>query len=148
MPKDSRGNFHNNIQRAIGADKHLGAPAGKPLGAAPQPGGDGEEGGHTIVPHGDGTFHSVSPEGERTEHPTAGHAAVHFLLRHGEEGKHAHGHSDEYTEHTSHHGETGGQVEGPTEHPDAEALGDHLKSFFSQEAHENKPPPMRGGYGS
>ena len=142
MPKDNAGKFHNSIQRAMAADKNRPAPKPKASGLGHMPamgGGESEEGGHSIHPHGDGTFHSVSAEGERTEHPTAGHAAAHFLGKHGEEGKHAVVSHDGF-EHTSHQVESGGEVEGPHVHPDAEALGEHLKQFFDEEAHEGMAP--------
>ena len=46
--------------------------------AAPKPemGGEHEEGGaqFQIHDHGDGTFHSITKDGQRTEHPHVGHS--------------------------------------------------------------------------
>jgi hypothetical protein len=119
----------------MAADKRHAPPQAKPPMGLPGGGeSEHEEGGHSIIPHGDGTFHSMSAEGERTEHPTAGHAAVHFLLRHGEEGKHLHAHSDG-VEHTTHQS-SGEEVEGPHNHDNIEALKDHLGQFFDEEKQE------------
>lgn len=144
MPTDKAGRFHNNIQRAMASDKmHIGIPAKESRGARAiekqsEPGAS-ESGGHSIHDNGDGTFHSMSAEGERTEHPTAGHAAAHFLGKHGEEGKHAVSSHDGFS-HTSHQVETGGEVQGPHDHESTESLGEHLRQFFDEEANEGGSP--------
>src|ERR1035441_4285710 len=107
--------------------------------------GESEGKGHTIHPHGDGSFHSIGADGEKTEHPTAGHAATHFLAKHGEEGQHVHAHSDGM-EHTTHHttGGGNGKVEGPHSHENIEALKDHVGKFLGEEEQEGADG---GGYG-
>ena len=100
--------------------------------------------GHTqLHDHGDGTFHSITSDGEKTEHPNIGHALIHIGGHHVAEGKHLHVHQGEDGEHTSHQG-AGGEVEGPHEHENIEALKQHLDQFFNEEEHESSG----GGYKS
>ena len=148
MPKDSQNRFHNSTQRAMRADKMAGvgaAPKPSPLGGglkepeAPGGMGEGGENTHSIVAHGDCTFHSESQDGERVEHPTAGHAAVHFLSRHGEDGKHMAVHSDGFS-HTTHQAETGGEAEGPHDHENLEELKSAMDQFLTEEEGEPAAP--------
>ena len=110
---------------------------GAERGREREPAGEHEGGGgeHSeLHPHGDGSYHSITPGGERTEHPHIGHALVH-LGKHHEQGKHMHVHSDGM-EHTTHHAEDGGEVQGPHSHENIEALKEHLGQFFNEESHE------------
>lgn len=133
MPVDSQGRFHNSTQRMMAADrggKSKEPPMQEPKGEP----GDGGAKSHTIHDHGDGTFHSVSHDGEQTEHPHLGHAAAHFMAKHGEQGhKHLTAHHDGMGI-TTHQAESGGQVEGPDEHPDAQAAGEHMNAFMGSGA--------------
>jgi hypothetical protein len=68
----------------------------------------------TIHAHGDGTYHSESGyDSKRVEHPSAAHAAAHFLKQHAT-GDHMviEGHEDGYTSHGIHDG----KMHGPEEH--------------------------------
>jgi hypothetical protein len=157
MPKDSKGNFHNNTQRAMHADKMAGS--GPPYKAgkssvdqmtpktSEDPLADAESVGHTTLhDHGDGSFHTDSSEGERTEHPTLGHALMHMASQHGADGKHMHAHSDGFS-HTTHHVEKGGQPEGPHDHENIEALKQHVGQFLGEEENEQNQQPSPGGAG-
>lgn len=147
MPLDNKGKFHNSIQRAMASNKAQTGVASREARGARVIAGLGknggtedtasahQNGGHTIHPNGDGTFYSVSADGERMDHPSAGHAAVHFLSKHGEDGKHMAVSSDGY-EHTSHHAESGAEVQGPHSHDNIEALKEHMNQFFDEEAAE------------
>jgi len=55
-------------------------------------------------------------------------------------GKHMHVHHDGMT-HTTHHVGEDGQVQGPHDHENIEAVKEHLGKFFNEEEHED------GGYG-
>ena len=115
--------------------------------AAPKPemGGEHEEGGaqFQIHDHGDGTFHSITKDGQRTEHPHVGHLAVHVAAHHEPDGKHFHAHQDGMGEHTSHQATAGGEPEGPHDHENIEALKEHMGQFLDEEEHEDG-----GGYGA
>jgi hypothetical protein len=118
MPLDSKGKFRSSTQRAIAADRGMGKDIERkaPPAIAPAPAPESEAGGeegpaHTIYPHEDGSFHSISADGERTDHPHAGHAAAHFMAQHGEGG--------------------------PNDGLDLEELGEALKRFFDEQAEES-----------
>jgi len=96
-----------------------------------------------LFDHGDGTFHSVTSDGERTEHPRIGHAVVHLAAHHEPEGKHFHVHQDGGGGHTSHQAAEGGKAEGPHDHENIEALDQHMHQFLQEEEHEGE-----GGYGA
>lgn len=112
MPTDSKGNFHFNTQRAMASDRMGASPAAKPLpGAKAMPEQHAEEKGGV-------------PEHLQAMHQQMG-------------GKHMHVHSDGFS-HTTHHVGEDGQVQGPHEHPDMEALKDHMSNFF-EEGQEGSP---------
>ena len=146
MPRDSKGGFHLNSQRAMAADKMAGG--GKPM-AAPKMGGaavaekpmgedTGESVGHiTIHKHADGGYRTETHDGQTEQHPHLGHALMHAAAHHEPDAKHMHVQHDGMSgEMTSHHvGEDGG-VQGPHQHPDAEAAGEHMKQFMAEEGRE------------
>lgn len=139
MPRDSKGNFHLNIQQAHAADRMRSPAAAKGSAAVPDavqaPSEDTGMAHTTLHDHGDGSFHTESSDGERTEHPAIGHALMHLAAKHSD-GKHMHVHHDGL-EAVSHHVAEDGQVEGPHDHANIEALKDHLGKFFDEE--ENEP---------
>jgi hypothetical protein len=111
-------------------------PAKRPIPEAakePEP-----EGGHSeLHDHGDGTFHTITSDGERTEHPHITHATAHLAAHHEPEGKHLHIHQDGAGEHHSSQAEDGGKAEGPHDHENLEALKDHMDQFLTEEEHED-----------
>ena len=114
MPTDSKGNFHLNPQRAM-ASSRMGAmkpPAMKPPHMAAMP----EE--------------HASESGGVPEHLKALHGAM--------GGKHMHVHSDGFS-HTSHQVGEDGEVQGPHDHENLDALKDHMSQFFNEEEHEGAP---------
>lgn len=87
-----------------------GFGGGKPMAQKPQQ----SSGGHyEIHPHEDGSAHSMTPDGQQTEHPSMHHAMAHIAGHHDSEGAHSmvHHHMEG---HTSHHSK-GGNVTGPHE---------------------------------
>jgi hypothetical protein len=145
LPKDSMGKHHPNAQLAMSADKMRGkAPGGmKPMGggmkdeapAKMETEGGGEH--SELHPHGDGTFHTVAG-GQQTEHPHIGHALAHLAAHHAPE--HLHSHVEHKMDgsgmHTSHHARMGGEVDGPHDHANMDALKTHMDQFLSEEGHE------------
>lgn len=137
MPLDGKGKFHLNSQQASSSDKLEGTQK-------PQEGQDSGEGHHELHAHGDGTYHTIAPDGERTEHPHLGHALMHMAKHHEPGAKHMHVMSDGL-EHTTHHVEGGGEVQGPHDHENIEAVKEHLGKFFDEEEHESEGG--KGGFG-
>ena len=143
MPVDSRGKHHPNVQRAMGADKIASMPKSKPMGGMPAkkneaPGAMETEGGgaHTTLhDHGDGTFHTETHDGERTEHPHIGHALVHMGAKHSPMAKHTHIHS-EGGSHTMHHAGEDGQAQGPHDAANLDDLKSSMDKFLGEEQNE------------
>lgn len=129
MPMDKSGKFHLNTQRAMAADKR---PPKAPS-AEPEP---AEHGGNatTLHDHGDGTFHTEGPAGHM-DHPHIGHALMHMAAHHAPGVKHMHVQHDGM-EITSHQAGEDGEVEGPHNHENMEALKDHMDQFLNEEEHE------------
>lgn len=138
MPRDSKGNFHMNAQRAAAAEKMPVKPKPVAITHSAVRESDGMEGGShtTLHDHGDGTFHTEGHDGEHTEHPHIGHALMHMAAKHGGGGKHMHVHSDGMGTHTTHHTGEDGQVEGPHDHENMEALKQHMDQFLGEEENE------------
>lgn len=114
---------------------------GQSFSEMPEHGGEHEGGGHMqIHDHGDGTYHSVSKDGEKTEHPHVGHLAAHVAHHHEPEAAHSHVMHHEDGTHTSHHAKDG-QVSGPHDHENLEGLKSHMDQFLNEESHEG------GNYG-
>lgn len=146
MPRDQKGNFHINTQRAMRADGmgHGSKPknataidsAGDESASAEHDHESAEGGSHIAIhSHGDGTYHTETHDGEREEHPTLGHALMHAAHHHEPDGKHAHVKHDGVSMQSHHAGEDG-NVEGPHDHENIEALKDHLGRFFDEEENE------------
>lgn len=126
MPRDSKGNFHLNIQRAHAAERR----ADRTPVAQSAPTQDEGMAQTTLHDHGDGTFHTESHDGERMEHPHIGHALMHLAAKHSE-GKHMHIHQDGEAL-TSHHVDESGDVEGPHEHATPEELQQHVGDVMTE----------------
>jgi hypothetical protein len=90
--------------------------------------------------HGNGSFHTVMADGTKTEHPHLHHALAHMAAHHGPGEKHHLAHHDGMSMTTHHVGEDG-QVQGPHDHDNAEAMKDNLGKFFNEEESEG------GGWG-
>jgi hypothetical protein len=137
MPFDSKGKHHMNAQRAARESgprtptfnsnaKHDEAAVKEENPGQPE----GEEGSSTSLhEHGDGTFHTEGQDGERTEHPSFGHAMMHMASKHGGGGTHMHIHHDGI-DHTTHHHSEGGEVEGPHSHGSTEEIKEHVGMVF------------------
>lgn len=89
MPRDSKGGFHLNSQRAHAADRIPAPPMrqeGHGLGG-PNSMAGGEQpadGPHTTLhDHQDGSFHTEGHDGEHAEHPSFDHALEHLRSKHG-----------------------------------------------------------------
>jgi hypothetical protein len=96
--------------------------------------------------HGDGTYHTVTPDGNETQHPHMGHALMHLAAHHGGgEGKHMHVHQDGMGNHTSHHVGEDGKVQGPHDHDNLEALKAHMSKFLDEEEQEGGGDYGKGG---
>lgn len=81
-----------------------------------------------------------SPEAETNDAPS------HLEEMHAKMGgKHMHVHQSEDGKITSHHIGEDGMVEGPTEHPDMEAMKAHMDSWGGGSAHEMPGMPKHEG---
>jgi hypothetical protein len=119
-----------------GATRKMGAKMPSKMeegGAHPNPSGDAGAGSE-LHSHGDGTYHTMI-DGQKTEHPSFGHAAMHLAAHHEAENTQSHVHHHEDGTHTSHHMKDG-QVDGPHDHDNLEALKGHLGKFLNEEEHE------------
>ena len=149
MPKDKAGKFHLNVQRAMGADRMAGGDGKRPAPpmGAPKPMSehDGAEGEPTMTIHrnADGTHHSITAEGERTEHPHPGHLAAHVAHHHMPEAVHVH-HSHDGVEHKMHHVGHDGEI-AAHDPQNLEEAKNSLDQFFSEEGHEGGQPADGGG---
>ena len=125
MPKDAKGNFHLNNQRAAMSDK-MGA-LGKAMGKGPEPPKDG-------------AMHGEQPEGD--------HSAIyeHLQAMHNEHGgAHSHVHTHEGGDHhTIHHISHDGELSGPHEHEDTESMVDHMRELHGGGQTAEDPAPMEG----
>lgn len=121
MPKDKAGKFHLNSQKAAASDKMAtkAEPKALPLEQSP------------AAP----TSQDSAISGSPADHLTAMHAES--------GGTHMHVHDDGMGMITSHHIGEGGQVEGPHEHPDHEALKEHMGRVFG--GGEHAAPMQEGG---
>ena len=98
---------------------------------------DGEDGGEhsQLHDHGDGTFHTVTSDGERMEHPHLHHALVHLAAHHDGGARHFMVHHDGSNIKSHEHGGEGGAPEAH-DHDNIEALKDDMGKFFNEEEHE------------
>lgn len=104
MPKDKRGNFHLNTQRAMAADKMADPPASHGDTPAPMPnagmGDMADMPHHKVYDHGDGSYHTESPDGQQHDHDNIEALKEHFDRFMGEEmGEGQEPMSDEKAEH-------------------------------------------------
>ena len=110
MPLDKKGKYHLNSQLASSKDKMDGAPPPK-------------EGEPDMAP--------PAPAGGVPEHLKAMHAEMGG-------GKAILAHSDGIS-HTTHQIGDSGEVEGPHDHENIEALKQHMNQFLSEEEQEGAP---------
>jgi len=151
MVKSKSGKMHPNAQLAMAADRRGGH--GMPAPMAPKMEGAGEpkmsdeggmDGGHMqIHDHGDGSFHTVSKDGEQTEHPHIGHMLMHVAHHHAPEHGHTHHMHMAEGGHTSHHVGQDGEVQGPHDAANLEELKGNMDQFLGEEEHEGHG--MEGG---
>ena len=111
---------------------------------APESEGDGKK--SVLHDHGDGTFHTVTSDGEETNHPSIEHATAHMAAHHEPDGKHFHVHQDGAGNHSSAQAEDGEKSEGPHDHANMEELKDNMERFLTEEEHEGNEY-SRGGEG-
>lgn len=148
MPLDSQGKHRPNQQLARRADQMHAARSGAPKPGMP-PGGDGDPmsgesaGSVTVHDHGDGTMHTEHEDGSLVDHPDATHMAAHLMAHHSPGDKYM-AMSHNGMEMKSSHADENGQVDGPTEHPDTEAMADHMRGVMDGEAGDGRVP-MHGG---
>jgi hypothetical protein len=108
-----------------------------------------------LHPHDDGTAHTITSDGEKTEHPSIHHALVHMAAHHGPGEKHMMVHHMGGLVVTTHHAGADGEVQGPHEHDanNLEGLKDHMDRFLNEEEREGDwgggegkaEPAMSGG---
>lgn len=127
MPKDSRGNFHNSIQRAMASDQNA-MPAPKARGPRPM-----------VTPRSMG----AAPEPDGDESGAAGHLKDFQDAMGG--GKAMLIHHDGISP-TAHQIDEGGQVSGPHNLENLEQLKQSMDQFFSEEeAEPAEEPDMASG---
>lgn len=108
---------------------------------------------YEIHPQEDGSAHVITPDGEKSEHPSMHHAAVHVMAHHGVGEHHmAVHHMPGGESSTTNHAGSDGAVQGPHDHSNLEALKDHMSKFLSEEEMEGggggeheEMPAMSGG---
>ncbi len=130
MPKDKAGAFHLNTQRAHASDRMKEAKPMEP------PKGPPKAAGSAMVDH-------QNPMGEQH----IGHHLMATAAEQEPDGKHMHVHQDGMGNITSHHVGEDGQVQGPHQHQDIEALKDHMHKFFNEEQQEGEGYGGHGGGG-
>ena len=156
MPTGKDGSFHLNFQRMHAAERMKDGAKEKPKAkmggtaiAEHEPEGDGAEKesiAHiTIHKHADGSHSTETHDGEKMEHPTLGHALMHAANHHEPDAKHMHVKSDGMGAMESHHVGEDGNIEGPHDHENIEALKDHMGKFLDEEAHEGGGMEHEGG---
>ena len=74
-----------------------------------------------------------------------GHAMMEAAAEHPIGGKHMHVHQDHMGKLTSHHVGEDGEVQGPHEHGNLEALKQHMSQFFDEEGQEGMGGEHEGG---
>lgn len=142
--KDDKGGSHFSMNPQVGKAKFT------PVGGSPKDKGKGSEmasehesGSSTSLhSHGDGSFHTEGGAGERTEHPSLGHALMHMAHQHAPEGKHVHVHSSGGM-HSMHTVDDNGDNQGPHDHGNLEELKSSMDQFLGEEGQEGS-----SGYGS
>lgn len=104
------------------------------MGSMSKPGGGeksgGEATGKTEVHHmADGGVHVEHHDGEKSDHPSMGHAAMHMAAKH-DGGEHGHIHAHPEGGATTHNVGMDGQVNGPEEHGSVGEAADHLSGMM------------------
>ncbi len=122
MPKDSKGRFHLNVQRAHAADRMAAAPK-TPLHEPKAPTETNELGAHEAENKGLEEAED-QPIGRKLMEQAAADGGKHMHITRGDAG------------YTTHHVAEDGEVEGPHDHANIEALKEHLIRFFDEEEAE------------
>lgn len=119
------GSKHTNYSSMKHADAKFGAA--KPMVTEPE---DGEE----------------QAEGEQPElEPHQAEIHNHLRNMHAQTGeKHSHIEHHGDGSHTSHYVDEGGEVHGPHDHANMEALKQHMDQFLGEEQHEGEKPEPEG----
>lgn len=120
--------------------QHMGSMA-KPEGGAEH----GEAMGKTVIHHmKDGSHHVEHHDGEKSEHPSMGHAGMHMAAKH-DGGEHGHIHAHPEGGATTHHVGMDGQVTGPDEHGSVGEAANHLEGMMGDgEMPEHEMPVASG----
>ena len=108
--------------------EHVGGMKAKPAGEEGMHGGEAM--GKTTIHHmSDGSHHIEHHDGEKSDHPSMGHAGMHMAAKHdGGEHGHIHAHPEGGAE--THHVGMDGQVNGPEEHGSVGEAADHLSGMM------------------
>ena len=117
MPRDAKGNFHLNTQRAHAADRAAGARNATTRDTREPSAPKSETRGESAA-MGD---HDAMVR-DHLEHMHEAHGGRHMHITRHEDGRLA-----------SHHVAEDGEVQGPHEHEDAEALKDHVGAVMGDE---------------
>lgn len=97
----------------------------KAMGQEEKPEDKGSMGKTEIAHHADGSASVMHADGEKSEHPSMGHALMKIHAKHEDGPAHLmHVHDGGVT---THHVEHDGEPQGPTEHPDVESAAEHAK---------------------
>lgn len=125
----------------------------KHMGSMPKPGGEkspvGESTGKTTIHHmADGSHHIEHHDGEKSDHPSMGHAAVHMAAKH-DGGEHGHIHAHPEGGATTHHAGMDGSPPSQEEHASVGEGMDHLEGMMGDgEMPEQGAMPGNSGAGS
>ena len=115
-----------------------------------KPGGEkssgGESTGKTEIHHmADGSHEVTHSDGEKSSHPSMGHAAMHMAAKH-DGGEHGHIHAHPEGGASTHHVGMDGQVTGPDEHGSVGEAADHLSGMMGDgEMPEHGEMPVGSG---
>lgn len=121
------------------------------MGSMPKPGGEkshgGESMGKTEIRHmADGSHEVTHHDGEKSSHPSMGHAGMHMAAKH-DGGEHGHIHARPEGGATTHHVGMDGQVTGPDEHGSVGEAADHLSGMMGDgEMPGHGEMPSGGGH--
>lgn len=153
MPTDKSGKYRPNNQLAahadkvaegrnskpapaMGAKKFMGDKTGDKMSDKPMAPSGGEH--SELHAHGDGTYHTMDG-GQKTEHPSLGHALMHMAGKHEPDGTHVHMHHDGMGV-KSHMVRDGGQPEGPMDHESGQEAGAHAAQMMDGDGGYNEMP--------
>lgn len=128
-----------NYQRAA-FEKHVkGMPQPSHEGAPGMSGGSSESGRTTIRHMSDGSHQVDHHDGEKSQHPNAGHMAMHMAAKH-DGGEHGHIHAKPEGGADTHHVGMDGQVTGPEEHGSVPEAANHIEGMMGDGDMPNEMP--------